>query len=139
MILADDDRKNLREIYVYANTPMYLYRQLQASSIVQRMAREESTKALFERIRAVKQNERNDIDWIAIGYAALVAATMKDDFNKEEALKLAVNTGLDWAKHLLEIGRVLYIPSTRVTESDIIFPRTVEILSRSSTNVVGVQ
>ncbi len=95
--------KSLREAYILANTPGYLYKRFLENPSVHRLARTQTTDELLGMYRAAVDTNDPTADDIALGYAALVAVTLKDYREARAALERLRNNDLRWADSIIEM------------------------------------
>ncbi len=101
--LTNINMKSLREALILANTPSYLYKRLLENPSVHRLARTQSTNELLDIYRGAAAKADPSADDVALGYAALVAITLKDFREARAALDGLRNNDLHWADSIIEM------------------------------------
>ena len=95
---------------------------------MQRLAKDADTIELIEMYRAAATVEQPTLEDVAVGYAALVAITLKDQSEAIESLKQLPKPGLDWGSHMVE----LFIARMPVLQLDVADLRLPAIMSDES-------
>lgn len=102
-------------IYAVANTPLYLYKQLQIHPAVGRLAETESSSALLERLQKLASSDRS-VSALAEGYACLLAILTRANLQREPLPgALAHVAGLDWLAPILAWHSAKSVATTNTT------------------------
>jgi hypothetical protein len=95
--------REFREIYLFSNTPLYLFKKLRQLQAVQQLAQNSDAKELFEEyLRRVKEVERT-LDDVAIAYACLVALTYKERREAISIFQLINPIDLQWVSAIRDL------------------------------------
>lgn len=134
-MINESELEQIVGIYGVANTPIYLYRHLQAHPAVSRLAENESSADLLTRVQSVATGARSIRD-LAEAYANIVAILLRDNLRRESTPKeLADVTGIDWLSALLSWHAAKSVATTSTT---VIVPQQAAseapVLSASTTN-----
>ena len=105
--------EELRRIYVFANTPAYLFRRYRGDESVKALADAASLTELISEIKEVDGNPERSFDDVVSAYAALVAATHKDQAPTRAAFESLVISNLDWTASIIEIWAATLISTVR--------------------------
>lgn len=97
------DLNELGPIYLYANTPMSLFRSLKDSAALYDVTSEFSADELIEQYNEVASKPKKTGEEVVRAYALLVSLSYRD-YNEISNLLDKIDTnGLDWAAHIIEI------------------------------------
>ncbi len=123
--LPDVNSREVKLIYLVANTPYYLYRRLRSTNTVEVLAQRYSAVELVSFIKSVDADEKRYMDQAALAYAAAVALTRhSDSAGVDQALGgQEAFSGLPWISEILRVwraGRVgLYSASVSVSMAQV--------------------
>lgn len=134
------DIDSIRNIYILANTPAYLYKELRANASVQRLARTLEVPELFEIYRQAARSKAS-ADEVSLGYAALVAMTLKDYHAVKEVFDRLSAYKLDWAPKIIDLFLSRPNAIQRISADITLDPRNgrQSYLSSASSNRFDVQ
>jgi hypothetical protein len=100
-------------IYMFANTPAYLFRRMRAEWSVKAFADANSPEALINAIEKIDTKKERSPKHVSLAYAALVALTYKG----AEAIKPLVSympKHLRWVRDILQLFEQQNISTTRI-------------------------
>ena len=97
------DLNELGPIYLYANTPMYLFRRLKDSSALYDATSEFSPEELIEQYNQIASKQTKTGEEVVAAYALLVSLSYRDYNEISNLLDKANTNGLDWAAHIIQI------------------------------------
>jgi hypothetical protein len=118
---AEIPTDEITAIYLAANTPMYLFKRLRASDVVERLAeRVKMAELAAECSQIMAQGERSADD-VAKAYALIVALARKGESGWREILSHLNLSGLDWGDRV----RGIALASTTPTSVGILEPTTL--------------
>ena len=95
--------REIREVYLVSNTPLYLYKRLRQLEAVHHLASAVTGKDLLaEYLKRAKAKDRTPDD-VAIAYACLVAITLRDLDEADPLLRSLESTSLNWAPAIRDL------------------------------------
>lgn len=110
------------EVYLVANTPLYLYKRLRRLQAVQRLGRSTDAKELLLEYSRLAATEERSPDDVAAAYGCLVAMTHQDPLEATPLLRSLNRSSLDWALALRDLY-LLQLPSGGLHRFVIATPR----------------
>ena len=100
---AKFDLNELGPIYLYANTPMYLFRRLKDSAALYDATSEFSAEELIEQYNEIASKPEKTGQEVVAAYALLVSLSYRNYNEISNLLDKANTNGLDWAAHIVQI------------------------------------
>lgn len=94
------DLSALTEIYFYANTPMYLYRNFKRNATVEAFASHYGFAELIDYFEKLISKERVDLSELICIYATVIALTFYDYYKTEFFFNKLDSYRLKWAREL---------------------------------------
>ena len=134
------DPKEIVTAYVYANTPMYLYRHLRSIEPLRELATESSINSLVEEYNERTTKEKRTEADVAIAYAMLIAVTFLEYSEALAAFDRFDLCRLDWGRDVRDI----FIRTSPISNFISIsqkpkISRVEQALSDSSTNILALE
>lgn len=114
MKLDDINIEAVAEVYLLANTPAYLYRQLQKHDAVHWLARNIGASELLKECRRIASMKERSLTDVAGAYAALVALLNKMPGPTDELLRTLGSLDLDWAPNIVAMFRAKPVSARRI-------------------------
>ncbi|MCI0695141.1 hypothetical protein L0337_24420 [candidate division KSB1 bacterium] len=103
-LLRDKELDRLKEIFLFANTPSYLYKNFRQDPTVLGLSEKYSTEELIEFFEQIVKSEKLDTESLIMSYALLFAISLKDYAESHQFLKrIDKYKNLEWIKELQEI------------------------------------
>ena len=136
--LAPTELDQLVPIYLVANTPAYLYRNLRKASAVQRLAETNIPMDLIDHILFVDRSPERDLRDVVAAYASTIALTIQDSREVLRALQGLEVTNLEWVASILQLWDQTRIGTEYTVVSDkpkILKPYPTEDVSESTTRI----
>lgn len=100
----------LKQIYIVANTPCYLYKHFKREMVVEMLARIYSAEKLVEHIVEIDNKKRRTLADVTSAYAACVALTFHE-VRLVSALMNEMNLRtLEWVDAIVKIWEKSYVP-----------------------------
>ncbi len=99
--LATLSLKAVTTHYLFANTPVYLYRRLRAEESVKALADSATPLELAALVAKMDRKRKRGPEDIAVAYSAIVAATFHSSREVHEAFDQLNLRHLDWANAIL--------------------------------------
>jgi len=113
------DIKQLTNSYLFANTPMYLYRHFRRNPSIKELAENDSTQKLAKEYNKLTSKKTKPINDIVIAYSILIAITFLEYQQALTAFGTVDLSKLDWGNDIKDI----YVSKTKITN---IFSLAVE-------------
>lgn len=101
-VVSDLPVEPLRELYIVANTPMFIYRRFRRLPILQQLAERHSAADLVAAYNEHGGAPNRSVDDIVRAYAALVALSYAEYRSAREAAKDLRPGLLTWTDHILD-------------------------------------
>lgn len=124
---ADPSKLAMREVtalYLFANTPVYLYRKLRANESVKALSDSARPVELAALAATIDRKRKRSPQDIAVAYSAIVAATFHDSRDVHAAFDSLVLRHIDWASTILQYWyNTLVVTDTRTVR---LSPREME-------------
>lgn len=98
---AEIDIDDVFKIYIFSNTPSYLYRKLRVSSTVKWAARNLSVAQVLDIYGQTRQARGSSGHALAVAYAMLVALSLMDYSEVKPAVEGLETEGLEWGAIIL--------------------------------------
>ena len=138
MGLTDNlDIRQVASVYLFANTPMYLYRHLREIDSVRDLGKDVSLKDLVDEYDRRTLSKGKSVEDIAIAYTLLVAITFWEYREALEALSKFELSRLDWGSDVKDIF-ISKSPITTLLELSVkpTFSPTEQMKSNGSTSTL---
>lgn len=94
---------NLKEWYIYANTPMYLYKHFREEGSLRNLSEKLDVSELTEIYNHYRASKKQNLENVVISYAVLTALTLKDPYLAEKAFKKIDLSCLRWGNDIRDI------------------------------------
>jgi hypothetical protein len=111
---------NLTEVvsaYLFANTPMYLYRHLRSNPSIKELAENTTLEVLVKEYGIRTSKEKRTAEEVAVAYALLVAVTFLGYSQASAAFRQFDLSRLDWGNDIRDIFVRETTPETEITVS----------------------
>ena len=95
--------REFREIYLYSNNPIYLFKKLRQLQAVQQLAHNFDAKELFEEYSQRVKGVERTLEDVAIAFACLVALTYKEQTEAISIFRSINPTDLKWASAIRDL------------------------------------
>ncbi|MCP4699372.1 MAG: hypothetical protein GY862_21380 [Gammaproteobacteria bacterium] len=120
------------EAYLFANTPAYLFKKMCNEEFTWHLEKQDA--AALE--TAIKRADKDDIESVAVAYAAIIAFLQKG-MSEEELFSISNNVHLYWVRQIAALYRQK-VPRTSVTTFKIpkLIPEKTEPAANSSAGFV---
>ena len=105
------DIKQLTNSYLFANTPMYLYRHFRRNISLKELAENNPTKRLVAEYKRRTAKKKRAVEDITIAYSILVAITFLEYQQALAAFDTINLSKLDWGNEIKDI----YTSKTKIT------------------------
>ena len=115
------DLETLREIFIYANTPKYLYKNLKKDTSVQFIANNNSTDVLITAFNEFLAQASNDCDKAVQLYVILVALTFKNYSEVRPFFQTLLSNKFRWVKEISET----FLSEAEITNETVLPPKLV--------------
>jgi len=103
-LLRDKELDNLKEIFVFANTPSYLYKNFRQNPAVLGLSEKYQTEELIGFFERLVQSEKPDMESLLMSYALLFAISLKEYAESRRFLNgVDRHKNLEWIKEIREI------------------------------------
>jgi len=103
-LLRSQELDGLKEIFLFANTPSYLYKNFRQNPAVFGLAKKYQTEELIEFFEQFVKSEKLDAESLITSYALLFAISLKDYAESRRFLKgIDRYKNLEWIKELQQI------------------------------------
>lgn len=133
------DKIDLEEVistYLFANTPMYLYRRLRSNASIEQLAKNTNLDVLLEEYNRRTSTEERTAEEVAVAYALLVAVTFLRRSEPSTAFRDFDLSRLDWGKDIRDIFISETPPETEIRVTvDPIIAQMKQPTSSSSTTI----
>lgn len=106
--------ENLPETYVFANTPMYLFKRYRLSYSVRKMAVRTPVESLITQFNDIGRKPEKSLDDVVLAYAILVSFTW---LNYEDAIKAFSSVDLsylNWGRDIKLIFQTVVVPTSKI-------------------------
>lgn len=111
MRISQIDLPALTKVYLFANTPMYLYNHFRGNSSLQLLATYTSIQDLVNEFTARTDKEKRTLEDIVVGYSVLIIISFLDYKRALEAFEQMDMARIEWGVEI----KAIYINSARVT------------------------
>ena len=108
--IVSPDARELREVYLAANTPNFMYSRYMKLGSIRSLASTFSAKDLVGCITDIDASEERTTEMVVLAYACVVALTLKDYNEIEMALHGVSITNMKWIAEILGIWNDKRIP-----------------------------
>jgi len=112
------DKIDLEEVvstYLFANTPMYLYKRLRSNASIEELAKNTTLEVLLEEYDKRTSMEKRTAEEVAVAYALLVAVTFLGRSQPSVAFRNFDLSRLDWGNDIRDIFISETPPETEIT------------------------
>lgn len=137
-----NDKINLKEVvseYLFANTPMYLYKHLRSNASIKELAKNTTLEVLLKEYDRRTSKEERTAEEAAVAYALLVAVTFLGYSQALAAFRQFDLSRLDWGNDIMDIFISETTPETEIgVSADSTIPWTEQQTSGSSTTIFSL-
>jgi hypothetical protein len=109
--------ESIKEIFILANIPMYIYKHFKEDSSIQFLSKKYSTNEFIDFYNKLTENEITELDDIVIIYSILMAISFKNYNEINQFFEDIKPIEIRWFNKLKEIIQSLAIPSETYTEN----------------------
>ncbi len=143
------DMEALRETFLFANTPSFLYKRFRSDSSVQNLASSWPAEKLISCFQELMREKNLDADTAAKTYAVVAALSFNDTPEIRAFFENLPNTGLLWARELAQLYKgtlrqeVRYVQTPRYRNSSLVdtsaeSPTTTVTIPNAGTTMTAV-